>query len=495
MPGIVQGDSGSWVVDAVTYKVYGHLIGQDMFGDGYVIPLASTFRDIAQVLGAKSVKLPNPYQLPISGISPRLPRPLAITKAFDDHEELDRWSDSGPDASESDDRFDISQLVRYRSTARAGFTSVDPSIVGFRCTNEGASRPKEQGSLARPEDVVPATAADTGVTMKHREKDTDTELEISDPIESDPGRLPRERAVTEELQDQFREYTPGFQSFSGSLQAQPVEVNYAVDPVDDNERSLSYPNKFRRMFWAVGRATKQRLPITAQQNVRTRSRPPSERLPMEKPGLIRGASPENDAGYGTEPVYYHGNNSLERPSSSSSSLGLGIQRPRVEQGTSGNTATWPTAEQEAQRGALPTQYHEPRIIDFGSDAYRRMHRQDHTRRFIGIGEIPSWSSTLNTDRQSEEPQLSPPLLRDSRAAEASARAIFEHHQSEGRRSKLSWTDPSVYRESDAARGADNDQESIPLLQLSDSSAARTSQKSIVKGSEEASVVRGILLGN
>ncbi|KAF2231824.1 hypothetical protein EV356DRAFT_518209 [Viridothelium virens] len=55
---ILEGDSGSWVVDVKTGEVLGHVVASDAFGDGYVIPITSTFRDIANRLDAVSVNLP-----------------------------------------------------------------------------------------------------------------------------------------------------------------------------------------------------------------------------------------------------------------------------------------------------------------------------------------------------------------------------------------------------------------------------------------------------
>jgi hypothetical protein len=37
---IRDANSGSWVVDALSYEVYGHLVASDAFREGYVIPLA-----------------------------------------------------------------------------------------------------------------------------------------------------------------------------------------------------------------------------------------------------------------------------------------------------------------------------------------------------------------------------------------------------------------------------------------------------------------------
>ncbi|KAH0531157.1 hypothetical protein TsFJ059_000025 [Trichoderma semiorbis] len=52
------GDSGSWVIDPVTYEVFGHIVATDMLGDAYVIPLHSIFEDIRTWHDVQSVNLP-----------------------------------------------------------------------------------------------------------------------------------------------------------------------------------------------------------------------------------------------------------------------------------------------------------------------------------------------------------------------------------------------------------------------------------------------------
>ncbi|KAL6808354.1 hypothetical protein V8C40DRAFT_259689 [Trichoderma camerunense] len=52
------GDSGSWVIDPLTYEVFGHIVATDMLGDAYVIPLQSIFEDIRTCHHAQSVNLP-----------------------------------------------------------------------------------------------------------------------------------------------------------------------------------------------------------------------------------------------------------------------------------------------------------------------------------------------------------------------------------------------------------------------------------------------------
>lgn len=52
------GDSGSWVIDPLTYEVFGHIVATDMLGDAYVIPLQSIFEDIRTWHDVQSVNLP-----------------------------------------------------------------------------------------------------------------------------------------------------------------------------------------------------------------------------------------------------------------------------------------------------------------------------------------------------------------------------------------------------------------------------------------------------
>lgn len=58
--GICDGDSGSWVVDAETFEIYGQLVASDALGGGYVIPMTGIMDEIKSTLGAKSVGLPGP---------------------------------------------------------------------------------------------------------------------------------------------------------------------------------------------------------------------------------------------------------------------------------------------------------------------------------------------------------------------------------------------------------------------------------------------------
>lgn len=54
-----MGDSGTWVVGESNNELYGHVIGKDMFGDAYVIPIQAIFDDISTRLGAASVCIPD----------------------------------------------------------------------------------------------------------------------------------------------------------------------------------------------------------------------------------------------------------------------------------------------------------------------------------------------------------------------------------------------------------------------------------------------------
>ncbi|KAK7992030.1 hypothetical protein PG988_000824 [Apiospora saccharicola] len=56
---VVDGDSGSWVVNEETLELYGHVVAADAFGGGYIIPITDTMSDIRRYLNATSVSLPS----------------------------------------------------------------------------------------------------------------------------------------------------------------------------------------------------------------------------------------------------------------------------------------------------------------------------------------------------------------------------------------------------------------------------------------------------
>lgn len=58
LEGVTPGDSGSWVVDADTMTLLGHVVASDIFGDVYVVPIAQSFTDIRRKLHALRVYLP-----------------------------------------------------------------------------------------------------------------------------------------------------------------------------------------------------------------------------------------------------------------------------------------------------------------------------------------------------------------------------------------------------------------------------------------------------
>ncbi|KAL4727169.1 hypothetical protein ACLX1H_006070 [Fusarium chlamydosporum] len=57
-PSLRPGDSGSWVVDAKTSRLYGHVVSVDVFGEAQVIPIHTTLQSIREQLKAKQVYLP-----------------------------------------------------------------------------------------------------------------------------------------------------------------------------------------------------------------------------------------------------------------------------------------------------------------------------------------------------------------------------------------------------------------------------------------------------
>src|SRR6266536_6032824 len=54
------GDSGSWVIDAMTGDLYGVLIaGSNLLLEGYIIPAFGIFENIRQICGAIDIRLPS----------------------------------------------------------------------------------------------------------------------------------------------------------------------------------------------------------------------------------------------------------------------------------------------------------------------------------------------------------------------------------------------------------------------------------------------------
>lgn len=53
-----SGDSGAWIADDITNELYGHVVADDVFGRGYVVPIHDSLEDIKNRLGVDSVLLP-----------------------------------------------------------------------------------------------------------------------------------------------------------------------------------------------------------------------------------------------------------------------------------------------------------------------------------------------------------------------------------------------------------------------------------------------------
>lgn len=53
------GDSGAWIVDDITNEVYGHVVADDVFGRGYIVPIDDTLENIKDRLAIEAVFLPS----------------------------------------------------------------------------------------------------------------------------------------------------------------------------------------------------------------------------------------------------------------------------------------------------------------------------------------------------------------------------------------------------------------------------------------------------
>ncbi|KAF4508093.1 hypothetical protein G6O67_004519 [Ophiocordyceps sinensis] len=74
---IVDGDSGSWVVDKKTLQVYGYVVASDAFGGAYVVPMVDALEDIKARLGLSSVRLAT--SMDITTAEPSQQRDCSIT--------------------------------------------------------------------------------------------------------------------------------------------------------------------------------------------------------------------------------------------------------------------------------------------------------------------------------------------------------------------------------------------------------------------------------
>ncbi|KAF7506723.1 hypothetical protein GJ744_011447 [Endocarpon pusillum] len=90
------GDSGSWVFDSQNYKVYGHVVAVDLFGEGVVVPMQAILMDIERKLNAKHVGLHVLFELSIENdlISQQKKRKVNATgDELHDHSGLSNESD------------------------------------------------------------------------------------------------------------------------------------------------------------------------------------------------------------------------------------------------------------------------------------------------------------------------------------------------------------------------------------------------------------------
>jgi hypothetical protein len=54
---LTAGDSGAWVVDALTNELYGHVVASDVFGIAYVVPIEDIFKSIKIQLSLQAIGL------------------------------------------------------------------------------------------------------------------------------------------------------------------------------------------------------------------------------------------------------------------------------------------------------------------------------------------------------------------------------------------------------------------------------------------------------
>ncbi|EXK93460.1 hypothetical protein FOQG_04747 [Fusarium oxysporum f. sp. raphani 54005] len=72
------GDSGSWVVDAKTSVLYGHVVSTDAFGEAQVMPIRSTLDSIKVQMNATRVFLPNSDEIQLLRETSRIPVPANL---------------------------------------------------------------------------------------------------------------------------------------------------------------------------------------------------------------------------------------------------------------------------------------------------------------------------------------------------------------------------------------------------------------------------------
>jgi hypothetical protein len=121
-----RGESGAWVVESHTLRVYGHLIAADAFGDGYIVPLLDTFTNIREKTGAEAVSLATSLD-----VAAMLGERLVPTK----HDKGRAWPARRLSHDSSDEMFTQSATgdIRHQKDTEgfhdSGFVSAVPSPV------------------------------------------------------------------------------------------------------------------------------------------------------------------------------------------------------------------------------------------------------------------------------------------------------------------------------------------------------------------------------
>ncbi|KAK2699617.1 hypothetical protein QWA68_002020 [Fusarium oxysporum] len=142
------GDSGSWVVDAMTSDVYGHIVSVDAFGEAQVMPIGSTLDSIRMQMNATRVSLPYPYELQLLQEKSRSRAPVnlevspvteacekqKVTQVTDPEDMKGGQSESSPPSTEAYDESSSKHAVSRQDI-------VAQSLEIARESPEGASYP------------------------------------------------------------------------------------------------------------------------------------------------------------------------------------------------------------------------------------------------------------------------------------------------------------------------------------------------------------------
>ncbi|KAF5624728.1 uncharacterized protein FTJAE_10177 [Fusarium tjaetaba] len=93
------GDSGSWVVDAKTSVLYGHVVSIDAFGEAQVMPIRSTLDSIRAQMNATRVFLPNSDEMQLlqEESRSRTPAKLDVSPVTEEYEKQEGTSTTHPE--------------------------------------------------------------------------------------------------------------------------------------------------------------------------------------------------------------------------------------------------------------------------------------------------------------------------------------------------------------------------------------------------------------